>query len=101
MLPLGLTAGLMVITRQSDIVLLGLFVDAGEVGSYRVAAQASLLVAFGLEAVGAVAAPRIGRFYGRGELLQLQRLATACSRASLAVALPAALAIIAPLMRWP
>jgi|AntRauTorcE11898_2_1112593.scaffolds.fasta_scaffold00195_5 O-antigen/teichoic acid export membrane protein len=94
LIPLGLTAGMMVITRQSDIVLLGLFVEVEQVGIYRVAASASLLVAFGLEAVGAVVAPQIARLYARGELRQLQRLATACSRVSLAVALPAALVFV-------
>jgi O-antigen/teichoic acid export membrane protein len=103
MLPLGLTAGMMLITRQSDIVVLGLFVEADQVGIYRVAVQASMLVAFGLQAVNMVAMPHVTRLYNRGAYPQLQYLATACARASLAIALPAAVTFSffgEALLRW-
>jgi len=93
-LPLGLTASMMLINRHADILLLGLFVDAERVGVYRVAAQAAMLVAFGLQTVNLVAAPQFARMHDQGDRQRLQRLATGCARASLAVALPAALVFI-------
>ena len=94
-IPMGITTGMLLINQQADIVLLGFFVTADEVGVYRVAAQAAMLVAFGLQVVNLVASPQFSRLYTRGERRQLQRLAVLCARASLAIALPVALVFIA------
>jgi len=102
-MPLGLTAGMTLINRHADIVLLGFFVEADEVGMYRVAVQAAILVAFGLQTVNLVAAPHVTRMYHQGNYAQLQRLVTACARGSLAVALPATLVFVLLgewLLRW-
>lgn len=88
-IPMGLTSGMMLINRQADILLLGLFVEPEQVGIYRIAVQGSLLVSFGLEAVNKVVAPHFTRLYNQGNYHQLQRLATASARGALAVALPA------------
>lgn len=101
--PLGLTASMMVINRHADIVLLGLFVEADEVGRYRVAVQAAMLVAFGLQTVDLVAAPYVTRMYHQDNQARLQRFVTACARVSLAVALPATLVFVLLgewLLRW-
>lgn len=87
-LPLGLTAGMMVINRQADILLLGVFVDPEQVGIYRIAVQGSMLVAFGLQAVNMVVAPQLTRLHNQGDHQKLQRLVTGSARVSLAVALP-------------
>lgn len=102
-IPLGLTAGMMLINHNADIVLLGLFVEADQVGMYRVAVQAAMLGAFGLQTVNLVVAPHVTRIYHQGNLGQLQILATACARASFAVALLAALVFVVAgewLLRW-
>lgn len=102
-MPLGLTAGMMLINRHADIVLLGVFVEANEVGMYRVAVQAAMLAAFGLETVNLVAGPHVTRMYQQGNHAQLQRLVTACARASLIVALPATVVFVVLgewLLRW-
>lgn len=93
-IPLGLTAGMMLINRHADVVLLGLFVEAEQVGVYRVAVQAAMLVAFGLQTVNLVVGPYITRMNNRGDHRQLQRLAAGAAQAALAVALPAALVFI-------
>lgn len=89
--PLGLMASMMIINRQADILLLGLFVEEEQVGIYRVAAQGSMLVSFGLQAVNMVVAPQFARMYKKGNQERLQKLATMSSRAALASALPIAL----------
>ncbi|PVY70817.1 O-antigen/teichoic acid export membrane protein [Tamilnaduibacter salinus] len=73
-LPLALTAGLFKINQYSDILILGLFKDAENVGSYRVAVQGSLLVAFGLQCAELVISPYIVRLYERNDSLKLQDL---------------------------
>lgn len=81
-LPLGLTASLQVLMTHTDVLVLGLFAEAHDVGVYRVAAQAALLVAFGLDAVNAVAAPHIARFHAQQEKEKLQNIAKSSARCS-------------------
>jgi len=93
-LPLALLAGTHMINQHTDILMLGLFRSAEDVGIYRVVVQGSVLVVFGLQAVNMVVAPQFARLHSLGDRASLQRLATLSSRASLAVALPVALAFI-------
>jgi len=93
-LPLGFIAGMQVINTQADILMLGLFTDAEQVGIYRVAVQGAMLVAFGLAAVNMVVAPQFARMHAQDQRDQLQRLATASARAALAIAVPAVLVFV-------
>jgi O-antigen/teichoic acid export membrane protein len=86
-LPLAFSSGMGIVTRQASILILGLFVSAADVGVYRVAAQTSLLAAFGLDAVNMVVAPRFATLFARGEAERLQRLVTASARVILAFSL--------------
>lgn len=95
-MPLGLTAGMMLINRHADILLLGFFVAPEEIGVYRIAAQAAMLVAFGQQTVNVIAAPWFTRMHNQGDHQRLQRLVTACARIAFAVALPAALVLVLP-----
>lgn len=94
-LPLGLTAGMMLVTKQTDIVMLGFFVPAEDVGIYRVAVQVSMLVSFGLGAMNMVLAPQFSRLYAAGDMRRLQRVVTAGARAGLLVALPLVIIFVA------
>lgn len=86
--PLGLTTAMMLITRQTDILLLGVFVDASNVGIYRIAVQGSQLAGFGLQAVNMVVGPQAVQLHKQADLRRLQRLAVIAARAALAIALP-------------
>jgi len=84
-IPLALVAGTHLLHQQTDIVILGLFVDADDVGIYRVAVQASGFVAFGLQAVNMIAAPQFARLHALGEMERLQAVVTTTARAILAL----------------
>lgn len=89
--PFTLMGGAGVINSQTDILMLGFFRPAEDVGVYRVAVQGSVLVAFGLQAANAVIAPQFARLYAQGELAQMQRLVRASARAILVAAVPVAM----------
>ena len=92
--PLSMVAGMQVINRHTDILMLGFFVSADEVGVYRVAAQAAALVGFSLQIVNMVVAPHFARLHASGETERLQRLVTGSARLVLLGAVPAALVLI-------
>ncbi|MBT8401328.1 MAG: oligosaccharide flippase family protein [Rhodothermia bacterium] len=81
-LPLLLVAGFNVILDQTDVILLGLFRDVGEVGIYNAGLKTSVLVTFVLTGVNAVAAPRISELWVKEDLGGLQRLITSVARLS-------------------
>lgn len=93
-LPFTLIGGAGIINSQADIIMLGWFRSSEEIGMYRVAVQGATLVAFGLQAVGAIVAPQFARLYAQGDLGKLQRLVTACVRVILLAALPVAVAFV-------
>lgn len=92
--PFTLIGGAGVINNQADIIMLGWFGSAAEVGNYRVAVQGATLVAFGLQAASAVIAPHFARLYAQGDMEKLQRLVTASARVVLLAALPLAFALV-------
>jgi len=93
-LPLALLSGMQMINQHTDILMLGMFRTAEDVGIYRVVVQGGVLVVFGLQAVNLVVAPHFARLHSLGDKVTLQRLATLSARASLAIALPAVLAFV-------
>jgi O-antigen/teichoic acid export membrane protein len=93
-IPLALTAGLGVINTQADILVLGLFRPSDDVGVYKVAVQAAMLIPFGLQAVNMVIMPYVARLHAEGDQRRLQRLVTQSARSILALALPLVLAFV-------
>ncbi len=93
-MPLTLIGGAGIINNQTDILMLGFFRTAEDVGIYRVATQGAILVAFGLQAANAVIAPQFARLYAQGDQARLQRLVTASARIILMAALPVALTFV-------
>jgi O-antigen/teichoic acid export membrane protein len=92
--PLAATAGMQLINHHTDIVMLGLFRSAEEVGVYRVSVVGASLVIFGLQIINMVVAPHFARLYSIGERDQLQRVVTASARIALFTALPAVLVFL-------
>ncbi|QUS58929.1 oligosaccharide flippase family protein [Pseudovibrio brasiliensis] len=55
--PFAIVTGLLIFNRQIDVILLGTLAGEEEAGIYRIAAQASILVTFGVQAIGHLYAP--------------------------------------------
>lgn len=89
-LAMGLTASMNQINNYADVIILGMLRTSDEVGSYRVAYQASMLITFGLQAAILAITPRLARAAGSDDS-ELQRLALIGARVSTVVALPIAL----------
>ena len=94
-IPFGLTALLQLINGRTDVLLLGIFREDAEVGIYRVAAQFSAMVIFGMRAINAIQGPHIAHLHAVGDMQRLQKMITQSSRATVAVALPMVLLFIA------
>src|SRR5690606_2637646 len=86
--PLALIAGMQVINRHTDILMLGLFAPAEQVGIYRVVAQSAELVAFALVIVNTVVPPHFAHLHAIGGTERLQWLVTRGAQLSLLFALP-------------
>lgn len=93
--PLALIGGLQLVNHHADILMLGMFRSAEEVGIYRVVVAGATVVAFGLQAVTMVVSPYFARLYSQGRKDDLQRLVTLSARAILALSLPSALVLMA------
>lgn len=92
--PLALTGGFQMLNQHVDVIMLGVFATAEEVGIYKVVAQGGAFVIFGLQVINLVVAPHIARLYGLNELANLQRMVRAGARVSLVFALPVALCFV-------
>lgn len=66
--PLFLTAGFQLLTRQTDILMLGSFLGADTVGPYAAASRISQLAAFGLLSINAVLPALVAKHLAKGEL---------------------------------
>lgn len=89
--PLAITAVLMLVNQQADILLLGVFRSKEEVGAYRVAVSMAGLVAVGLQAGNMVLSPHFARLYAQNDMRRLQILVTQSSRLVVWLALPVVL----------
>jgi len=87
-LPFTLIGGAAIINSQADIIMLAWFSAPADIGVYRVAVQGASIVALGLQATTAVAAPQFARLYALAEMSGMQRLVTNCARVIIVTALP-------------
>ena len=92
--PMASINAMHLINTQTDILLIGVLMESADVGQYKVAAQVSLVVTFGLQATKMVVEPYFSRLYHEGENAKLQRLARGASRLNFAIAL----AVFVPLL---
>lgn len=94
LIPLSLLVGLQVITSQTDILMLGVFVDAEDIGVYRVAWQGASLVNLMLFAIGLSVEPAIARLHGLGERTRLQALVKKSGRTAFIISLFMSLVLV-------
>jgi len=93
-LPL-LGVGLMVIiNRRIDIIMLGFFANASDIGIYRVAQRGAEILLVGVMAVDAELNPIVARELDKGEKKGLQKIITKSIWSSLFITLPLALLFI-------
>jgi O-antigen/teichoic acid export membrane protein len=86
-LPLLAISSVRLTVDRLAVVLIGVFVGTTESGVYLVASQLTLLMGFGVLAVGTIAAPMIAELHAGGRTADLQRLATLGARGAFAFAL--------------
>jgi O-antigen/teichoic acid export membrane protein len=89
--PLMISASSHIVNRYADIIILGVLSTMSDAGVYRVAAQAAMLVRFGLQGLNMVVAPTAASHYASGNMKGLQFIARFTSGFSLLLALPPAL----------
>ena len=92
--PLLLVAGIQIINFQIDIILLGAFKDALQVGVYEVVKRVTDLVSFPLLAVEVSIAPIIASLYATGQIIRLQKLISRSAKVLLTVSLPIVVLLI-------
>jgi O-antigen/teichoic acid export membrane protein len=92
--PLALVSSMQLINKKTDILMLGLFATADDVGVYQVVVQVATAVAFGLGVVNIVIAPYFARLYEQRDMIRLQKLVTISARGTLIIALPVVLAFV-------
>ncbi|MGE5563252.1 MAG: oligosaccharide flippase family protein [Bacillota bacterium] len=77
--PLFLTTGFQLLTRQTDILLLGTIMGAHTVGPYAAASRISQLAAFGLLSINAVLPALVSRHLAKGELDAARKIVSVAS----------------------
>lgn len=82
------SAGLVQLNGYIDMLLLGSFAPASEVGLYRAALQIAMLASFGYLALNMLAGQRFSRFLKEGDRAGLAKTATVLARLALLTALP-------------
>jgi len=93
-LPLALTSTLLLVNQNIDIIMIGWFGSASDVGIYRVATSGAGLVVFGLSTINLVVGPYYAQFHANGDLVKIQKLATISSRVIMLTTLPVVFAFI-------
>lgn len=91
---LGLVTSIQIVNANTDLIMLGLLMDAEAVGFYRPASTLATLVGFVLVSINAVIQPRIVQLHQRGEMSALQQLVTLAARLSMGAAAIGVLAIV-------
>ena len=93
----------LVISQQSDLIVVGWLVGAKETGLYGAAAQFTLLLQFGQTSISFVAAPLIAELHEQKNYVRLQHLVRQVFVANAAIGLPILAILVAfghLLLRW-
>ncbi len=82
--PFSISSGVQEINKYVDILILGIWVLASDVGIYRVAIQGALLVVFIQQSMNVYASPYFTKFYELDDFSKLQAIVTMNARISFA-----------------
>ena len=91
-LPVMLMTGMSMLTKHTDVAMLGILTGTDAAGLYFPVARMSELAAFGLLSANAIAAPMISELHTAGQRERLQRLLTLAAIGTSALTLVALLA---------
>ena len=86
--PMAVLTGMQQINGYADLIILGFFVSAEDIGVYRVAMQGGLLIAFGLQTVVMFVSPYFAQLNETGDLQRLRKLMIISARVSFVVGFP-------------
>lgn len=92
--PLLLISSSRIILKQSDIIMVGLFLGTTNAGVYGVASRVAMLLGFGLNAIQRIAAPMTSELYSQGKMKELQRMVSLAACGSVIFSILAAAIII-------
>ena len=93
-LPFMFLGAIQVINNRTDIVMLGVFCSAREVGIYQAVFQGASLVMFALGSVNMVLSPTVSSLYIDNNLKKLQRIITISARTVLMITLPLVIILV-------
>ena len=93
-MPLLLVTSMNLVMGWTDILVLGIWADAKEVGIYGISMRVALLTTFVLVAVNVVVAPQFATLYSEGNTYALKQLARRSAFWSMLAAMPAFLVIM-------
>lgn len=91
---LAVSIAQLIISQQADLIVVGTITSAREVAEYSAASQLALPLSIVVTSVTFVAQAMIADLYARGDMVSLQSLIRAVTRANAAVAAPAILVIV-------
>lgn len=94
MVPMMLIAGMHLLLKRTDLVMLGLLAGPKATGTYGAVAKVSELSYFGLQAANSIMAPMIAELYHSGRRSELQRIVTWTARGSFGIYLLIAAVLI-------
>jgi O-antigen/teichoic acid export membrane protein len=93
-MPLLLVNSMTLMLGWTDVLVLGMWRDAAEVGIYGIAMRVALLTAFILSAINVVVAPQFAALHAEGNTAALRRLAQQSAFWTLVAAAPAILILL-------
>jgi O-antigen/teichoic acid export membrane protein len=93
-LPFTLIGGAGIINNQADIIMLGWFRPPDDVGVYRIATQAGILVWFVIQAAQGVLSPAFSQLYSVHDMAKLKRLFRISSLVIFIFTVPVALVLV-------
>jgi O-antigen/teichoic acid export membrane protein len=94
MVPMMLIAGMHLLLKRTDLIMLGLLVGPEAAGTYGAAARVSELSYFGLQSANAIMAPLIAELYHSDRHSDLQQIVTWTARGSFGLYLIVAAALV-------
>lgn len=94
MVPMMLIAGMHLLLKRTDLIMLGLLVGPEAAGTYGAAARVSELSYFGLQSANAIMAPLIAELYHSDRHSELQQIVTWTARGSFGLYLIVAVALV-------
>lgn len=94
MVPMMLIAGMNILLRRTDLVMVGSLMGPESAGVYGAASRVSELSNFGLQAIHSIGAPLIAELYHSQEHRDLQELTTWAARGALAFSVTVGLGLL-------